>query len=235
MTHFNFTGGPGPLMWQKTEEWDARFSLACPVCGGDNNHIKLVSTERSANADEAHMYPGTSIEIIEGKAWRRSAARIDIDGECGHSWALLIQQHKGELFLLAKAPDTDRRIDDEKRPQCSPEKVLCHDVVLQSRYEKLHEYRVMAAMINDLSPILREQVTSVLCDSKAGAFYTVELKSSEDTLVNMIATSVEATAKRTVGGYNGITLQCREAIIRELDPDWPEGEDFFRSGNLPVA
>ena len=29
-----------------------------------------------------------------------SAVRIDIKGECGDNWSLLVQQHKGRLFLL---------------------------------------------------------------------------------------------------------------------------------------
>jgi hypothetical protein len=35
--------------------------------------------------------------------FRQPAVRIDVKGECGHDWVLLVQQHKGALILHARA------------------------------------------------------------------------------------------------------------------------------------
>jgi hypothetical protein len=33
---------------------------------------------------------------------RRSALRIDFEGECGHNWTLLLQQRKGKIFVTTR-------------------------------------------------------------------------------------------------------------------------------------
>ena len=230
------------ITWKEREGWEGGAGLTCPVCGDGNHHVELVSTERSADADEAHMYPGTSIEVVEGKSWRRSAVRIDIRGECGHCWTLLIQQHKGALFLIARTPEglpthIDRndvqmgRVDEERRPECSPSKVFCCGVLLKSRYEKLDEYRVMSAMIEDLSPEDRAMVGGVLCDSKAQCCYMVALKRSDAPVARRIGRSMEATAMRVSGGHNGIELKfvaasdfsgASDVTLDVIDPQWDE-------------
>ena len=65
--------------------------LRCPVCRGDCNHIQRIVSERSQDADEAPKpYRGTRLVVDGRNHGRRPAARIDIEGECGHRWELVL-------------------------------------------------------------------------------------------------------------------------------------------------
>jgi hypothetical protein len=78
--------------------------LQCPVCGGIYHHIKYVATEIDPDGDENgdQPYPGTTERIAVSNGSRRPALRIDIAGECGHDWTMLLQQHKGALIVQAR-------------------------------------------------------------------------------------------------------------------------------------
>jgi hypothetical protein len=82
-------GTPGWLTQEGiyTGEW----AVACPTCGFDYSHVREAGT--LLGADEGHVYPGT--HVLGRTDERRSAVTIVFDGECGHSWELRIQQHKG--------------------------------------------------------------------------------------------------------------------------------------------
>jgi hypothetical protein len=75
--------------------------LLCPVCGEDERyqHISRVGTELDPDCDETQIYRGTSkvFEVQSGK--RRSSLRIDLSGECGHDWSLILNQHKALLVF----------------------------------------------------------------------------------------------------------------------------------------
>ena len=71
--------------------YSGEWAVACPTCGVDYSHVREAGT--LLGEDEGHVYPGT--EAIGTTGDRRSALRIVFDGECGHAWALQIQQHKG--------------------------------------------------------------------------------------------------------------------------------------------
>jgi len=79
--------------------------LRCPVCGELWGHVRRVATEIDPTGDEngEGRYPGTALTVEHPSGYRRPAGRIDIEGECGHDWALLVQQHKGALILCARA------------------------------------------------------------------------------------------------------------------------------------
>jgi hypothetical protein len=68
------------------------WTVACPTCGFDYSHIREAGT--LLGDDEARIYPGTHALGVVPKE-RRSALSILFDGECGHSWEVRIQQHKG--------------------------------------------------------------------------------------------------------------------------------------------
>jgi hypothetical protein len=79
--------------------------LKCPICRGFYGHVRRVATEIDPRGDENGdgRYNGTTETIEFQNGYRRPAVRIDIEGECGHEWALLIQQHKGALIVHARA------------------------------------------------------------------------------------------------------------------------------------
>jgi hypothetical protein len=93
----------GPL-FAEDDSWADRsygLVLVCPECGDTYSHVRRVGTLLGSDAVEARVYPGSA--TIGTTALRRSALAIELDGECGHSWRLLVQQHKGENFLGAQA------------------------------------------------------------------------------------------------------------------------------------
>jgi hypothetical protein len=97
--------------WRKGAEWNDAQCLPCPVCGMRYGHVRHVATEIDPGGDEngEDPYSGTSETIEHKTGYRRPAVRINIEGECGHNWTLLIQQHKGSLVLHARWPSLDHR------------------------------------------------------------------------------------------------------------------------------
>ena len=77
---------------------DRYATLCCPVCRFEYSHIREVFTEQSEGADEAGE-PGEGYRGTQGRpgppGWRRRSLVVVFDGECGHAWRLVIQQHKG--------------------------------------------------------------------------------------------------------------------------------------------
>lgn len=73
---------------------EAPMELRCPKCGCEYSHVRDVYTRLGADPNEAEVYRGTVVKEVQS-AERRSAVSIMIKGECGHEWAVIIQQHKG--------------------------------------------------------------------------------------------------------------------------------------------
>jgi hypothetical protein len=93
--------------WPETA-YDDGHLLICPLCNpgdGINNHVRSVATEFAPDADEAQIYRGTVLCCVRQSSERRSALRIDFDGECGHRWTLIFQQHKGRIYVSYRGTD----------------------------------------------------------------------------------------------------------------------------------
>lgn len=69
------------------------WAVACPVCGSDYSHIREAGTLLGVDPHEGQVYAGTHVVGVTSE--RRSALCVTFDGECGHAWAVCIQQHKG--------------------------------------------------------------------------------------------------------------------------------------------
>jgi hypothetical protein len=103
--------------FKTTTELKDSIALCCPVCDGGYNHIKRVGTELDPTGDETEIYPGTSLVFERRSGERRSALRIEIEGECGHSWKLILQQHKGIISITLESINlttTARRLSEAK-------------------------------------------------------------------------------------------------------------------------
>lgn len=72
-------------------------AILCPACRDMYSHIRRVYTRMGSDPHEAVVYEGTVASDTTGS--RRSALVVEIDGECGHSWNLVIQQHKGNNYV----------------------------------------------------------------------------------------------------------------------------------------
>jgi hypothetical protein len=81
--------------------------LVCPVCGHFCSHIGRVYTRLGSDQYEAAVYAGT--QVGETTDQRRSGLVVTIDGECGHNWRIIIQQHKGINSILTEWATRRRR------------------------------------------------------------------------------------------------------------------------------
>ena len=108
--------------WEQVEDREAVISalsgggyggeanIRCPRCGSNYSHVREVFTRFGTDPNEGgHPYPGT---VAKGTSnYRRDAVVVAFDGECGHQWELIIQQHKGinllQLRRLAGAPSAE--------------------------------------------------------------------------------------------------------------------------------
>ena len=84
-------------------------------------------------------------------------------------------------------------------------------VELSSRYDQQNEYDVMMRVVRRLPPLLVRRLTSMWCDSKACATYTVEGELSQDDLDMIGIVFLE-----TDGGHNGVYGPGDLYV----DPDW---------------
>jgi hypothetical protein len=83
-------------------------NITCPICGDDYSHVREAGT--LLGGDEGHIYPGTQLLGLSSE--RRSALSVVIDGECGHSWELRIQQHKGLSLLQIRRVPAPAAVDE---------------------------------------------------------------------------------------------------------------------------
>jgi hypothetical protein len=93
--------------------------LECPICGFNCSHIQRVYTRMGADAGEAEVYAGTGAKGRSG--WRRSALVVEFEGECGHNFAMVIQQHKGENYIIMERIENNEFI--EIQPNTQPARV----------------------------------------------------------------------------------------------------------------
>jgi hypothetical protein len=84
--------------------------VLCPACDWEYSHIREVFTRFGTDRYEGgHAYTGTIAKGVDPR-WRRDGLVIVFDGECGHSWELLIQQHKGNNYVerhVVRSEDQD--------------------------------------------------------------------------------------------------------------------------------
>lgn len=83
--------------------WDEHAVIHCPKCQDEYSYIREVFTVTGSD-DYKAGYENVGFTGTEAKAGRQSGIRssaliIVLDGECGHSWELVIQYAKGINFV----------------------------------------------------------------------------------------------------------------------------------------
>jgi adenine-specific DNA methylase len=86
------------------------WMIACPACGADYSHVREAGTLRGRDEYEARVYLGT--HVLGVTSAQRSALVVVIDGECGHSWELRIQQHKGVNLVEVRRVAAPASLDE---------------------------------------------------------------------------------------------------------------------------
>jgi hypothetical protein len=104
-------GGHDAGRYIKIQEQD--IILLCPACGSEYSHVERVGTTYGTDKYEAGVYPGT--KAIRHTGWRRSGVEIVCSCEsCLELFSLVLQQHKGQNFILVRK-DMGKRSDDDSR------------------------------------------------------------------------------------------------------------------------
>ncbi|MGR9251173.1 hypothetical protein [Rhizobium leguminosarum] len=98
-------------------------------------------------------------------------------------------------------------------------------VILVSRFSVKHEFETMKNVVDAMGPLVRPRISSVYCDSRACAVYSVEIKlgMNKDSLPK----EVQSLFIQATDGFNGLTVN-HGASTEFFNPEWPgfEMEDL---------
>jgi hypothetical protein len=81
---------------------DDEYKLLCPKCGYDYTHVKhalSMSGGDEGGPDKNGLIYG--IPPVRETPFRRNALGIEVLGECGHLFEIILQQHKGQTFITS--------------------------------------------------------------------------------------------------------------------------------------
>jgi hypothetical protein len=90
---------------------DALPILCCPLCQFEYSHVQAVYTLIGGDESEG-LYRGSHL-VARETPYRRDALAVRIQGECGHLWDLVFQQHKGQTFVRVDVLKTDVKPGEE--------------------------------------------------------------------------------------------------------------------------
>jgi len=111
--------------------------------------------------------------------------------------------------------DLDHASSREKVPY---DEVMYRGVTLVSRFSVKHEFETMEGVVDAMGPSIRPRISSIYCDSRACAVYTVEIKLGMNTAT--IANEVQAVFVQATDGFNGLTVS-HGASAELFNPEWP--------------
>jgi hypothetical protein len=94
--------------------------VLCPVCGADYAHHRRIDVYVRDGEDgpaTRTTVEGLRIETVQhatgNPSGRRGGFVVAFAGECGHTWELRFQQHKGNTFIeAARGPDVEGAAGD---------------------------------------------------------------------------------------------------------------------------
>jgi hypothetical protein len=114
-------------VFDKNEHWGYPH-LSCPICGMNDAHV--VSAYGRTGVDKAESGKGyLGVETRGRTNDRRDALSIGVEGECGHNFNIVFQQHKGTEFLYVEVLKKD--LDEYKELE-----KIREDIVRRPRIKK---------------------------------------------------------------------------------------------------
>lgn len=96
-------------------------------------------------------------------------------------------------------------------------------VLLQSRYSVAHEFQEMKAVVDAMSDDVRLRISTIGCDSKASAIYSVKVTPDMDR--RGLADDIRDCFRAAAGGFNGIFIEHGDDQ-QFFDPEWPGDEEL---------
>lgn len=101
--------------------------VKCPVCGFDYAHPVRVEVDPFVTGRKVVVTHGDSAVVDStGHIGRGVNIRVGFDGECGHSWCLSINFHKGQTDVTVLSPD-EGGIESEKNGELHMRPVIWRD------------------------------------------------------------------------------------------------------------
>jgi len=122
----------------------------------------------------------------------------------------------------------------EAAPHAPEPSILHRGIRIESRYSSVHELETMSAMMDALPDLVRARIESIWCDSKACAFYTVEVKAGR--WMQDIEHHIRDAARAVTDGFNGLVVREGDREVW-FDPEW-EGDEHeygLEEGELPES
>ena len=83
---------------------DGRWLLACPLCGCRWTHLQKAYALEGSDPFDGGCEFGELYGVPVGgiSEYRRGALVVEFWAECGHSFEVELQQHRGETFLTPR-------------------------------------------------------------------------------------------------------------------------------------
>ena len=127
-----------------------------------------------------------------------------------------------QLRNVVEALAYQNRLDyEEAGPKAPHGDIVYKGVILCSRYDVASEFSRMKKAIDAMPELMARRLESIWCDSKACAFYVVHIvpKLYLDDLPYVVEDGF-----KSLGGYNGLSIECEGRRIPYRDCYWPEAE-----------
>ncbi len=93
-------------------------------------------------------------------------------------------------------------------------------VQIESRWAVLSELDTMRGIIDGMPELMARRLETIWCDSKAGACYTVTVRSGF--WVRDLHWAISDAVTKAAGGHNGIMIEADNGNGCHIDPDWGE-------------
>jgi hypothetical protein len=114
-----------------------------------------------------------------------------------------------------------RRDKGEKAATTSLRKLHVDGVVIESRYNKDYEYRLLGEIVAGMPPRLRSLVSRVFCDSNARWCLQITLRRWDADDASRIADHFNREMRSRNGGHNGIDVPNSDRTrCACVDPEW---------------
>jgi len=113
---------------------------------------------------------------------------------------------------------------EESGPKAPHQDIDYRGVTLSSRFRVAAEFDSMRAVVDVMGPTVRPCVSSIWCDSHAGAVYSVEIRLGMNRTA--LADDIHDSFLYATGGFNGLSVSHGENALF-FNPEWPE----FDSGD----
>ena len=131
--------------------------------------------------------------------------------------AKLIYVQNELLREIAERPASSPSINPEKMATSPFDSVIVSNIVITSRYQKAHEFDLMARVVSGLSKYMTYKIMKMFCDSSQGSSFIVTMHKDYESLVHAqpVADELVRLLLKEHGGYSGLYVG---SLV--LEPYW---------------